>query len=108
MKIKATIIALFILLPNLVLAEIKYNPFTGQWERAPRDSDLKYNPPPWDVETNSAAQLTTGTFNKMKSTKNLSQALHQTKIEMINDSETSHPIFWAPFVLIGNVSQSIN
>jgi hypothetical protein len=47
MKVKATIIALFILLlPNLCLAEIKYNPWTGQWERAPRNSDLKYNP--WD------------------------------------------------------------
>ena len=46
MKVKATIIALFILLPNICLAEIKYNPWTGQWERTPRDSDLKYNP--WD------------------------------------------------------------
>ena len=44
MKVKATIIALFILLPNICLAEIKYNPWTGQWERAPRDSTLKYNP----------------------------------------------------------------
>ncbi len=44
MKIKTAIIALFILLPNLCLAEIKYNPYTGQWESAPRDSDLKYNP----------------------------------------------------------------
>ena len=46
MKVIATIIALFILLPNICLAEIKYNPWTGQWESAPRDSDLKYNP--WD------------------------------------------------------------
>ena len=30
MKVKAIIIALFILLPNLVLAEIKYNPWTGK------------------------------------------------------------------------------
>ena len=44
MKVKAIIIALFVLLPNICLAEIKYNPWTGQWERAPRDSDLKYNP----------------------------------------------------------------
>ena len=46
MKIKTAIIALFILLPNICLAEIKYNPWTGQWESAPRDSILKYNP--WD------------------------------------------------------------
>ena len=58
--------------------------------------------------TNSAVRLTTGTFSKMKETKNLSQALHQTKLEMLNNKETSHPIFWAPFVLIGNVTQAIN
>jgi CHAT domain-containing protein len=62
----------------------------------------------WDVETNSAVQLTTGTFDKMKKTKNLAKALQQTKIEMINNEKTSHPIYWAPFVLIGNVNQSIN
>ena len=45
MKVKATVIALFVhLQSNICLAEIKYNPMTGQWERAPRDSALKYNP----------------------------------------------------------------
>ncbi len=58
-----------------------------------------------DVETNSAVKLTTGTFKKLKNTKNLSEALQQTKVEMINDSKTSHPMFWAPFVLIGNFNQ---
>ena len=46
MKIKTAIIALFILLPSICLAEIKYNPWTGEWENAPGDSSLKYNP--WD------------------------------------------------------------
>ena len=44
MKLKSVIITLFILLPNIGLADIKYNPWTGQWESAPRDSSLKYNP----------------------------------------------------------------
>jgi len=57
----------------------------------------------WDVDTNSAVQLTTGSFDKMKNTRNLSKALQQTKLEMINNDETSHPFFWAPFVLIGNI-----
>ncbi len=48
MKVKLTIISLFVLLPNISLAEIKYNPWTGQWESAPRDSSLKYNP--WENE----------------------------------------------------------
>ena len=59
----------------------------------------------WDVETNSAVQLTTGSFGKMKNTKNLSKALQQTKLEMMNNDETSHPFFWAPFILIGNISK---
>ena len=46
MRIKAMIIVLFLLLPNVTLAEIKYNPWTGEWERSPSDGDLKYNP--WD------------------------------------------------------------
>ena len=48
MKAKTIIIALFVFLPNIALADIKYNPFTGQWESAPRDSSLKYNP--WESE----------------------------------------------------------
>ena len=37
-------IALFVLLTSITMADIKYNPFTGQWESAPIDSELKYNP----------------------------------------------------------------
>ena len=57
----------------------------------------------WDVETNSAVKLTTGTFDKYNKKINLSIALQKTKIEMINNDETSHPFFWAPFILIGNI-----
>ncbi|MDA9232671.1 CHAT domain-containing protein [Candidatus Pelagibacter sp.] len=58
----------------------------------------------WDVETNSAVTLTTGTFDKMVKLKNLSKAMHKTKIEMMNDPKTSHPFYWAPFILIGNLN----
>ena len=44
MRIKAMIIGLFLLLPNVTLAEIKYNAMTGQWESSPSDGQLKYNP----------------------------------------------------------------
>ena len=44
MKVKAIIMALFVLLPNISMADIKYNPFSNQWESAPSDSSLKYNP----------------------------------------------------------------
>ena len=58
----------------------------------------------WDVETNSASRLTTETFKNLKRNKNLKKALQQTKISMMNDPSTSHPFFWAPFVLIGNLN----
>ncbi len=58
----------------------------------------------WDVETNSAVYLTTKTFEKLKNMKNLSIALQKTKNEMMDNIETSHPLFWAPFVLIGNLT----
>ena len=35
---KLLIILFFLLLPSMSLAEIKYNPYSGQWESAPRDS----------------------------------------------------------------------
>ena len=44
MKIKTMIIVLFLLLPNVTLAEIKYNSMTGQWESSPYNGQLKYNP----------------------------------------------------------------
>ena len=57
----------------------------------------------WDVETNSAVKLTTGALSKYNKETNLSVALQNTKIEMISNDKTSHPFFWAPFTLIGNI-----
>ena len=44
MKEKLMIISLFIPMPNICLADFKYNLWTGQWASAPRDYSLKYNP----------------------------------------------------------------
>jgi CHAT domain-containing protein len=57
----------------------------------------------WDVETNSAVKLTTGSLKNLENSESLSRALQKTKISMMNDKETSHPFYWAPFVLIGNL-----
>ena len=43
MKIKVIIITLFAILPNIAMADIKYNPYSGKWESATSDSSLKYN-----------------------------------------------------------------
>jgi len=57
----------------------------------------------WDVETNSAVQLTTGSFKNLDSSESLSKALQKTKISMMNNKDTAHPFYWAPYVLIGNL-----
>lgn len=57
----------------------------------------------WDVETNSAVKLTTGSLKNLESSESLSKALQKTKISMINNKDTAHPFYWAPFVLIGNL-----
>ena len=58
----------------------------------------------WDVETNAAINLTTGTFKYLKNSDNLSKALQKAKIEMLSNPDTSHPFYWAPFILIGNLN----
>ena len=45
----------------------------------------------WDVETNSAVKLTTGSLKNLENSESLSKALQKTKISMMNDKETSHP-----------------
>ena len=70
----------------------------------------------WPVETNSARELTTDLFRRQKENPNLTRAkaLRQTMIGLIDgpgfvDPKTNnvvfsyaHPIFWAPFTLIGD------
>lgn len=58
----------------------------------------------WDVETNSAVQLTTGSLKNLENSESLSKALQKTKISMMNNKDTAHPFYWAPYVLIGNLN----
>ena len=55
----------------------------------------------WYVEDESTVNLMKSTFGNLDNSLNLSQSLRLTKINMLNDESTSHPIFWAPFILIG-------
>ena len=41
------------------------------------------------------------TFKNLKANNNLSEALREAKLDMMEKKQTSHPIFWAPFVLVG-------
>lgn len=62
----------------------------------------------WEVETESAAEITTQTIQRYVRDRRMSraQALQQTSVEMIEgksaQAEWSHPAFWAPYALVGN------
>lgn len=74
----------------------------------------------WSVETTSAKKLVTGVFQAQKENKVLSraQALRKSMLNLI-DEETlneettgkiaasyAHPLFWAPFVIVGDPGKS--
>ena len=75
----------------------------------------------WPVETTSARALTTGLFRKQLADANMSraEALRQTMVDLIDgpgyiEPKTgkvafayAHPIFWAPFSLIGEGGRTV-
>jgi CHAT domain-containing protein len=70
----------------------------------------------WSVETTSARKLTTSLFQHQKEDKKFprARALRKSMLELIDgpglrDSDTdkivasyAHPIFWAPFIIVGD------
>ena len=57
----------------------------------------------WNVDDEATASLMKGVFQLMKNNPKLShgEALRQSMLAMINNAETEHPYFWAPFVVVG-------
>ena len=55
----------------------------------------------WYVEDESTVDLMKSTFDNLTSDLSLSESLRSSKIAMMKKESTSHPIFWAPFILIG-------
>jgi CHAT domain-containing protein len=60
----------------------------------------------WEVETNSAVALMTGTFAALAANPQLShgEALRQSMLAMINSPQQPNlvePKYWAPFVVLG-------
>jgi len=76
----------------------------------------------WPVETTSARNLTSGLFRFQKEDKNLSRAraLRKSMLELIDgpgfkDNATgkivasyAHPLFWAPFIIVGESGSNAN
>lgn len=58
----------------------------------------------WPVESKSATQLTTTLFKRLKTNKslNLSNAFHQSMLELAANDNTAHPFYWAPFSIVGD------
>lgn len=62
----------------------------------------------WEVESESAAAITTRTIERFVRNPRLTraQALQQASVELIEgrnaDADWAHPAFWAPYALVGN------
>lgn len=62
----------------------------------------------WEVETESASAITVKTMEKYTSNPKMTraQALQAASLDLINGenvpSEWAHPVFWAPYALVGN------
>ncbi|MBR72147.1 MAG: hypothetical protein CMM30_04315, partial [Rhodospirillaceae bacterium] len=57
----------------------------------------------WPVESRASAELTTGIFESLKKNKHIgkSEVLRRSMLSMASKKSTSHPVFWAPFSLVG-------
>ncbi len=57
----------------------------------------------WEVPSAATAQLMTGVFQRYGRDRGrgLAEALRQSQLELLRDSATAHPFYWAAFTLIG-------
>lgn len=59
----------------------------------------------WEVETNSAVEITSGLVGNLTKNNDLSysQALQMSILDLISKEEKfSHPYYWGPFIMVGN------
>jgi len=61
----------------------------------------------WSVISNTSVDLMSDTFNFLTESKgDLSVALMKSKIKMLNNPDTSHPLYWAPYTLVGRIKMN--
>ncbi len=56
----------------------------------------------WEVASQSTAELMQEFHKNLKNGKSRIQALQDAQISLLKNPKTSHPFFWAPFILIGD------
>lgn len=56
----------------------------------------------WVVDDKSTAQLVSHFYRELKAGKTKAEALRQAELTLLNQPETSHPYYWAPFLLVGS------
>ncbi|MFH0729968.1 MAG: CHAT domain-containing protein [Pseudomonadota bacterium] len=57
----------------------------------------------WFVDDRATTQLIVAFYRQLRKTEvNKAEALQSAQLELINNADTHHPAFWAPFLLIGN------
>ncbi|MEX0268377.1 CHAT domain-containing protein [Leptolyngbyaceae cyanobacterium UHCC 1019] len=56
----------------------------------------------WAVRDDSTSELMSEFYAALQKGGSKAAALRQAQIELINDSSYRHPLYWAPFILIGN------
>ena len=59
----------------------------------------------WSVESNATQLLITNFFKNLQNFKGIgrSEAMRQSMKKLFSDKKYNHPIFWAPFVLVGQL-----
>ena len=57
----------------------------------------------WSVESNTTKQLVTTFFKNLKTSSKMtrSEAMRLSMKKLFSDHRYKHPIFWAPFILVG-------
>ena len=56
----------------------------------------------WAVQDDGTSVLMNEFYGALQKGSSKAEALRQAQIELINDSNYRHPLYWAPFILIGN------
>ena len=62
----------------------------------------------WSVISKTSVDLMVNTFDFLEESEgDISAALMKSKIKMLKNPNTSHPIYWAPYTLVGRMKTNI-